>query len=69
MPEEEYMVYLRSKLCGGLSEIYSEMRLEEAKDYQLLKERVRERYDLTPKHSRRELRILKKRHELSLAAD
>lgn len=31
------MKYITSKICGSLSEVYSEMRTEEAKNYQLFK--------------------------------
>lgn len=54
------MIYLCSQISGGLSELYSEMRVEAAKGYQLFKERVKEKFRLTPEHSRREFRKLGK---------
>lgn len=49
--------------------IYGEMQIDETKNYQLFKERVTERYGLTPEHSRRELRMLKKNLLVSWAVD
>ncbi|KAL8180804.1 UNVERIFIED_CONTAM: hypothetical protein K2H54_034284 [Gekko kuhli] len=56
--DEDRMLYLCPQICGGLSEIYSEMRDEETSNYDLFKERVRVRYGLTAEQSRKTFRDL-----------
>ena len=57
---------IRSQICGGLAEIYREMRIEEAQDYESFEIRVKQRFGLTGEHHRRELRKKSEKNRRSL---
>lgn len=50
---------MRPQICGGLSEVYWEMRVGETSNYELFKDRVKIKYGLAAEQSRKTFREIK----------
>ncbi|XP_050779319.1 uncharacterized protein LOC127034479 [Gopherus flavomarginatus] len=65
IPEDQYMVELRSQLSGPLAEVAAEMPKQQMNDYKLFQTKARYRMGITPDHARRRFRTQKWKPEVS----
>ena len=63
--DDERMIVLRSQISGDLAEQYSQMPLEQARDFEAYRKMVYSRFGINAEHLRRKFRALTKRPEES----
>ena len=65
--DDEMMIVLRSQISGDLAELYSQMPLEQAKDFEAYRKIVSSRFSINAEHLRRKFCSLTKKPEGSYA--